>query len=209
MELAQRDQREKWRISAAKYRATARGKIVKAAYNASPGHKAKFQEYVKSERGKDAERRYLAKTTERRAAYRHEYNKTEKRKEQRRKYYEKEHSKALLRAWQASERYKATNKLYLVSEKGRAARNRGNAKRRALGRRIVATLTSVQWLEIKDLYDHSCVYCGKWYAALTQDHVIPISKGGHHIKENIVPACRSCNSKKHTGSLPFILERRA
>ena len=30
----------------------------------------------------------------------------------------------------------------------------------------------------------------------TRDHVIPISKGGNNTKENIVPACGSCNSKK-------------
>ncbi|MDB4875733.1 MAG: hypothetical protein JWM41_2179 [Gemmatimonadetes bacterium] len=28
------------------------------------------------------------------------------------------------------------------------------------------------------------------------DHVIPISRGGSHTRENVVPACRSCNSKK-------------
>ena len=31
----------------------------------------------------------------------------------------------------------------------------------------------------------------------TKDHVIPISKGGHNTKENIVPACQSCNNKKY------------
>ena len=31
----------------------------------------------------------------------------------------------------------------------------------------------------------------------TRDHIIPISKGGNNVKENIVPAYRSCNSKKH------------
>ena len=44
---------------------------------------------------------------------------------------------------------------------------------------------------------------------LTQDHVIPLSKGGQHIKENIVPACPSCNSKKgnrmlHTSGMQLI-----
>ncbi len=61
-------------------------------------------------------------------------------------------------------------------------------------------LTAAQWLAIKVLYRWRCVYCSKKTVALTQDHVVPLSKGGSHTMENIVPACRSCNSKKGTGS---------
>ena len=43
--------------------------------------------------------------------------------------------------------------------------------------------------------DHwTCQYCGK--AAENVDHVIPRSVGGGHIWENVVAACRRCNSKK-------------
>jgi 5-methylcytosine-specific restriction endonuclease McrA len=43
--------------------------------------------------------------------------------------------------------------------------------------------------------DHwTCQYCGK--AAENVDHVIPRSLGGGHIWENVVAACRRCNSKK-------------
>jgi 5-methylcytosine-specific restriction endonuclease McrA len=53
-----------------------------------------------------------------------------------------------------------------------------------------------QWLEVISEFDCKCVYCGRSDVKLTMDHVIPISKGGPHTKDNIVPACRSCNSKK-------------
>ena len=33
------------------------------------------------------------------------------------------------------------------------------------------------------------------------DHVIPVSKGGLHIPENIVLACRTCNFSKHATDL--------
>lgn len=64
-------------------------------------------------------------------------------------------------------------------------------------------LTYAQWLEILAAYDYRCVYCPascpdckKRTHKLTQDHVTPISKGGHHTRSNIVPACGSCNSSK-------------
>ena len=42
--------------------------------------------------------------------------------------------------------------------------------------------------------EHRCVYCTK--RADTIDHVLPTSRGGKHIWENVVAACQSCNSKK-------------
>jgi len=42
--------------------------------------------------------------------------------------------------------------------------------------------------------DWTCQYCGR--AAENVDHVIPRSKGGEHVWENVVAACRRCNSRK-------------
>jgi 5-methylcytosine-specific restriction endonuclease McrA len=42
--------------------------------------------------------------------------------------------------------------------------------------------------------DWTCQYCGA--AAENLDHVIPRSKGGLHEWENVVAACRRCNSRK-------------
>jgi 5-methylcytosine-specific restriction endonuclease McrA len=43
-----------------------------------------------------------------------------------------------------------------------------------------------------------CAYCGKSVPTKrrTVDHVVPLSKGGKHVPENIVPSCRPCNSRK-------------
>lgn len=43
-----------------------------------------------------------------------------------------------------------------------------------------------------------CCYCGKRFPtwALNFDHVFPRSRGGKTVYENIVTACRGCNTKK-------------
>jgi 5-methylcytosine-specific restriction endonuclease McrA len=42
--------------------------------------------------------------------------------------------------------------------------------------------------------DWSCQYCGA--VAENLDHVVPKSRGGAHSWDNVVAACRRCNSKK-------------
>ncbi len=45
---------------------------------------------------------------------------------------------------------------------------------------------------------HLCLYCGQQFnrPQLTRDHVMPLSKGGLDIWENVVSACFHCNSRK-------------
>ena len=43
-----------------------------------------------------------------------------------------------------------------------------------------------------------CHYCGKnvGAAALTMDHVVPVSRGGKSTRGNCVPCCAACNATK-------------
>ena len=41
-----------------------------------------------------------------------------------------------------------------------------------------------------------CVYCGTSGGRLTLDHVVPRSKGGESVWENVVTACAPCNLRK-------------
>lgn len=43
-----------------------------------------------------------------------------------------------------------------------------------------------------------CMYCGKQYfdGDLTRDHILPKSRGGQDVWENVVAACRRCNQFK-------------
>lgn len=47
---------------------------------------------------------------------------------------------------------------------------------------------------IRDNY--TCQYCDRQMHDLTIDHVIPRSRGGQHVWDNVVSACRSCNHRK-------------
>ncbi len=42
--------------------------------------------------------------------------------------------------------------------------------------------------------EHTCQYCGRM--AENVDHIVPRSRGGPHEWENVVAACRRCNSRK-------------
>lgn len=46
--------------------------------------------------------------------------------------------------------------------------------------------------------NYQCMYCGcqHSYLELTRDHIIPTSRGGRDIWENIVAACKRCNNFK-------------
>lgn len=61
-------------------------------------------------------------------------------------------------------------------------------------------LTKAQRLEIYNKTDGHCAYCGcdLEYKQIQIDHVVPIHNGGPDTKDNMLPACRSCNHYKHT-----------
>ena len=43
---------------------------------------------------------------------------------------------------------------------------------------------------------YTCQYCGKATKQLTLEHVVPRSRDGPHVWENIVSACMACNHRK-------------
>ena len=69
--------------------------------------------------------------------------------------------------------------------------------------------TQGEWELLKKQYAYTCPACGKSEPeiTLTEDHVIPLSKGGSDYIENIQPLCKSCNSKKHTDITDYRKEK--
>jgi 5-methylcytosine-specific restriction endonuclease McrA len=46
----------------------------------------------------------------------------------------------------------------------------------------------------------TCVWCGRdpWPADLTAEHLLPRSRRGRTVPENLAVACRSCNKRRRT-----------
>lgn len=87
---------------------------------------------------------------------------------------------------QASKRWKQENPEKCVIIKQR---------RLARKKQLPHTLTIEQWSACKEYFNNLCCYCGE-EKQLTQDHFIPLSKGGEYTCNNIVPACQWCNTSK-------------
>jgi 5-methylcytosine-specific restriction endonuclease McrA len=63
--------------------------------------------------------------------------------------------------------------------------------------------TLKEWEQLKKKFNYCCAACGRqepftdlWYEKLTEDHIIPVSKGGTNYIDNIQPLCIICNCKK-------------
>ncbi len=76
----------------------------------------------------------------------------------------------------------------------------GKRKREADGNH-----TFGQWEELKAKYNWTCPACLKKEPEikLTEDHIVPLSKGGSDNIENIQPLCGLCNSTKRTKTIKF------
>jgi 5-methylcytosine-specific restriction endonuclease McrA len=63
-----------------------------------------------------------------------------------------------------------------------------------------------EWEDLKAKYNWTCPCCNEKEPEikLTEDHIIPLSRGGSDNIENIQPLCKSCNCKKHTKIIKFL-----
>lgn len=71
-----------------------------------------------------------------------------------------------------------------------------HAARRSRIRRLRASSVEPFSQAKVDAYEGCCAYCTTGVYE-HMDHVVPLSKGGPHSLDNVVPACAPCNRRKH------------
>src|SRR5260370_30031975 len=101
-----------------------------------------------------------------------------------------ERCKATVRKWQKS--HPATYRLIKQA-----------SNRRRHGHLIDGAVSAKSLRERWEEFGARCGFC--LGPANANDHMTPISRGGRHEIANIVPACRSCNSRKHDKTLLEVL----
>jgi 5-methylcytosine-specific restriction endonuclease McrA len=66
-------------------------------------------------------------------------------------------------------------------------------RRRAAGGQ---SFSAAEWLALLAHHGGACAYCGS-KVLIEIDHRTPLARGGSNLIENILPACRRCNRRKH------------
>lgn len=73
--------------------------------------------------------------------------------------------------------------------------------------RVEHDLTDGQWVALVAAWG-GCAYCGADSVSLQRDCVLALSRGGRYTLDNIVPACRSCNTSKCNSEVTAWLRRK-
>lgn len=167
-ELCRKEQK---RLSDEKYNNTDRAKLIKKISAKKRYDKIKNTKKYKERIKKDYDK---IKNTKKYKKYLADYNKKRKEKDG----YE--------------ERKKGYMRKYFKTEKGKLTRKKNCYLRRH------NKSGKIDFKEIKIKFDklnNACQLCGI-LDNITIDHIIPLSKGGKNLTENLQPLCRSCNSIK-------------
>jgi hypothetical protein len=69
-------------------------------------------------------------------------------------------------------------------------------RRRARALGAGPSFTAAEWIALVAAHEQRCAYCGS-PGQLHADHRTPLARGGTNSIENLLPACATCNLRKH------------
>lgn len=154
--------------------ASGAGKISDQKYKHSEYGKAKIKEYnhrpdVKLKRV-ECTRRYQA---------------TEEGKQKRKAYVNRP---------EIRDKMYARHRNYLRTAKGKESMRMRSQRRMARKANVKSDYTQAEWDECLRYFEYRCCVCGResdFWTVISQEHWIPLSKGGSYTADNIVPTCYS------------------
>lgn len=111
--------------------------------------------------------------------------------------------------------YRKYHRSYDKTKNGKLNKVRTFHNRNAAKNKTIHNFTKSEWEECLKFFDYKDAYTGLPMEIISQDHIIPVSKGGSYTKQNIVPCERRINSSKSNTDMgkwyklqPFYSEER-
>ncbi len=147
-------------------------------------------------------------------AYGREWHKkhAEKRREKSRKWNREhpEEHQARVKAWRDANPGRAAASFKEWRRKNPERMSILKQRRYARQKGAEGAHSAEEWATLLAKYDHRCAYCPTPLDNMnrTRDHKVPLTRGGSNRVDNLVPACRSCNSKKGTMTHEEFVTRR-
>jgi 5-methylcytosine-specific restriction endonuclease McrA len=128
------------------------------------------------------------------------------------------------RYWSDPEKHRATSQAYRDANREKVregvrdwfrrhphAASLASTRYRARLARVENTLKVDELVETLEVFNHRCGYCLVDLRTLpkgeqTWDHIEPLVRGGSHTQGNLIPCCKSCNSRKKDRPITFMLK---
>jgi 5-methylcytosine-specific restriction endonuclease McrA len=167
-------------------------------------NKEKLTEYYKMYNQQHKEeiakynKQYIADNRECRNEYRREYSKRQHTKELRKVYLEKSKNKRseTMRKYFLNNQNNIKKYMKQYNQENKQYSVMSSQKRRTRKLMLPDTLTLEDWETIREKFNNKCAYCGR-ELKLEQEHFVSLTNGGEYTINNIIPACKSCNSSKN------------
>lgn len=157
-----------------------------------------IEELTKDKRSKDGHTSTCKKCVSEKAKAKYDQQKAKQRRDKTKEYMSEYLKKYYLEVTKPNKKkFRLENPIKRQSQAEKAVIKRLNKQKR----RAMQKDSDVTYIKQKELLDSAkkCYWCGinfTKYIIKTIDHYVPIAKGGKHSIDNIVVACKSCNSSK-------------